>query len=88
MPEPTMHFSEVLKTIQILMHKGYDSSNSEQQQYLVSVAEKNKRNFFCETQGNIDGNAHQINALNRAVIFHCRLKYRRRSVFCAPKIFG
>lgn len=49
MPEPTLHFSEVLKTIQILMHRGYDSSNLEQQQYLVSVAEKNKRNLINET---------------------------------------
>lgn len=48
-PDPVLHFAEVLKTIQLLMNKGCDAADLDQQQYLVSVAEKNKRNLINET---------------------------------------
>ena len=48
-PDPVLHFAEVLKTIRLLMNKGCDAADLDQQQYLVSVAEKNKRNLINET---------------------------------------
>lgn len=48
-PNPTLHYAEVLKTIQVLMNKDFDANDIEQRQYLISVAEKNKRNLINET---------------------------------------